>query len=82
MKVNEVLERNKYNFNNGFMIDCIHICDICFGHTYTILVYDLIENKTNPLPFLEPCESFEFTNPKQANEQFKITFDYYKNFIR
>ena len=76
----------KYIFENGFMMHTVQF----IGETdrkkhYCINIIDTNNefNKKYPdMPFWETLEEFDFDNSKEANEQFIISYDYYKNFER
>ena len=83
-------ERHKtYEFENGFMIQTTQCINEVSGKPfYSISIIDKESEynkeyvQTNIMPFWEDLEWFTFNNPKEANEQFLISYEYYKNFER
>lgn len=84
------MEKDKnYELGNGFMINVKqYISSVDYKVKYHINIIDKESEynkeyvQTGILPFWETLEEFTFDNPKEANNQFLISYDYYKNYER
>lgn len=84
------MEKDKnYELGNGFMINVKqYISSVDYKVKYHINIIDKESEynkeyvQTGIFPFWETLEEFTFDNPKEANNQFLISYDYYKNYER